>query len=115
MSFNRYMVECESILVNFLLFPFMPVLIDTWWNVNSRFVTELAVVDNPRLERLRKADHNIHAPALPAASGFPGCAADQKRGVCSGCFQLYTRMSFARILNGFYSICNIWFPFPAHI
>jgi len=83
--------------------------------VNSRFVTELAVVDNPRLERLRKADHNIHAPALPAASGFPGCAADQKRGVCSGCFQLYTRMSFARILNGFYSICNIWFPFPAHI
>ena len=32
-SFNRYMVECESISPLLLLFHFL-VLIDTWWNVN---------------------------------------------------------------------------------
>lgn len=83
--------------------------------MNSRFVTELAAVDNPRLERLRKADHNIHAPALPAASGFPGCAADQKRGVCSGSFLLHTRMSSAEILHAIYSSDSIRYPFPDHI
>ena len=34
MSFNRYMVECESILTAQQLSEIL-VLIDTWWNVNA--------------------------------------------------------------------------------
>ena len=32
-SFNRYMVECECRMHPLRPFP-LPVLIDTWWNVN---------------------------------------------------------------------------------
>ena len=34
MCFNRYMVECE-LLYALMMARTMPVLIDTWWNVNS--------------------------------------------------------------------------------
>ena len=33
LSFNRYMVECELNTFTSTLYP-VPVLIDTWWNVN---------------------------------------------------------------------------------
>ena len=32
--FNRYMVECESLLMKTVLIRLI-VLIDTWWNVNA--------------------------------------------------------------------------------
>ena len=38
-GFNRYMVECESIVGNPYLAVFL-VLIDTWWNVNEEQVEE---------------------------------------------------------------------------
>ena len=34
LSFNRYMVECELNTFTSTLYP-VPVLIDTWWNVNT--------------------------------------------------------------------------------
>ena len=34
LSFNRYMVECELNTFTSTLYP-VPVLIDTWWNVNE--------------------------------------------------------------------------------
>ena len=36
-SFNRYMVECESILTAQQLSEIL-VLIDTWWNVNAEYI-----------------------------------------------------------------------------
>ena len=33
LRFNRYMVECESV-ISYVPFSMSPVLIDTWWNVN---------------------------------------------------------------------------------
>ena len=36
-SFNRYMVECESVSVATSVVTSV-VLIDTWWNVNLHFV-----------------------------------------------------------------------------
>ena len=41
-SFNRYMVECESIFFTFSYIP-KSVLIDTWWNVNRVHRIDLRV------------------------------------------------------------------------
>ena len=38
-GFNRYMVECESLVVGVFLERWV-VLIDTWWNVNMKSLTE---------------------------------------------------------------------------
>ena len=47
MSFNRYMVECEYLML-FALMILIKVLIDTWWNVNHsmcrRFRSEMLVL-----------------------------------------------------------------------
>ena len=38
LCFNRYMVECEFFYI-LAFFRSSPVLIDTWWNVNSKIIS----------------------------------------------------------------------------
>ena len=37
LSFNRYMVECECVPFAYGIW-WIPVLIDTWWNVNQLII-----------------------------------------------------------------------------
>ena len=44
-SFNRYMVECEYVKYGSRAYRYL-VLIDTWWNVNIKFVTAPAAAES---------------------------------------------------------------------
>ena len=55
MSFNRYMVECESI-YHMSIFSDDKVLIDTWWNVN----TTLSILKTEKLSVLIDTWWNVN-------------------------------------------------------